>query len=298
VSFDVAAGESLGLVGESGSGKSTTARAILRLIEPTSGRVVFDGEDVGGMDRHALRSFRRRAQIVFQDPFSSLDPRQSAGAMLEEALRVHGIASSRRRDRIVELLERVGLGAAHVDRYPHEFSGGQRQRLGIARALSVGPELVVCDEPVSALDVSIRAQILNLLEDLQAELGLAYLFIAHDLAVVEYISDRVAVMYLGRILEVASAEDLYRTPRHPYTRALLAAAPQPAGERRDRRARVVVDGEVPSALAPPPGCPFAPRCTHPGKDEACTRVVPVLKPCGQGHLTACIKEWERVSEGG
>ena len=285
-------GETLGLVGESGCGKSTTGRALLRLLEPTDGVVRFRGEDVRAMDRKALRRYRGRAQIVFQDPFSSLNPRMTVGAALDEVLRVHGLGGDRRgrRRRIEELLDRVGLRGAHVDRYPHEFSGGQRQRVGIARALSVEPDFIVLDEPVSALDVSVRAQVVNLLEDLQAELGLTYLFIAHDLALVEHVSDRVAVMYLGRIVETASAEVLYRDPRHPYTRALLSAVPRPDPAAARGRERIVLSGDVPSPVAPPPGCPFHPRCPHPAKDEACARVVPPLEAKAPRHWAACIKE--------
>ena len=285
-------GETLGLVGESGCGKSTTGRTLLRLLEPTDGQVRFRGEDVRAMDREALRRYRRRAQIVFQDPFSSLNPRMTVGAALDEVLRVHGLGGDRqgRRRRIEELLERVGLRGAHVDRYPHEFSGGQRQRVGIARALSVEPDFIVLDEPVSALDVSVRAQVVNLLEDLQSELGLTYLFIAHDLALVEHVSDRVAVMYLGRIVETASAEALYRDPRHPYTRALLSAVPRPDPAAARGRERIVLAGDVPSPANPPPGCPFHPRCPHPAKDEACARVVPPLEAKAPRHWAACIKE--------
>lgn len=286
VSFDLWKGETLGLVGESGCGKSTTGRAVLRLLEPTSGQVRFDGEDLGSLDRTRLRAFRRRAQIVFQDPVGSLNPRLSAGAMLEEALLVHGLGGARRRDRAVELLELVGLGAQHLDRYPHEFSGGQRQRLGIARSLSVEPELLVLDEPVSALDVSVQAQVVNLLVDLQDRLGLTYLFIAHDLAVVEHVSDRVAVMYLGRIVEDAAADTLYRSARHPYTRALLSAVPRP-DPRANRNARIVLAGDVPSPVNPPGGCPFHPRCPSRLKDAACTDVRPSREGVGQGHVVAC-----------
>jgi oligopeptide transport system ATP-binding protein len=287
VSFDLWRGETLGLVGESGCGKSTTGRAVLRLLEPTAGEVHFEGVDVRALDRERLRAFRRRAQFVFQDPFGSLNPRLSVGAMLEEVLEVHGLGGKNRRDRAVELLELVGLRAEHIDRYPHEFSGGQRQRLGVARALSVEPDFLVLDEPVSALDVSVQAQVVNLLEDLQAELGLTYLFIAHDLALVEHVSDRVAVMYLGRIVEVAEAADLYRDPRHPYTRALLSAVPRPHPGGRDERERIVLEGDVPSAIDPPSGCPFNPRCPHPGKDESCRNARPPLEGDPGGHSAAC-----------
>ncbi|MDX1673561.1 MAG: ABC transporter ATP-binding protein [Longimicrobiales bacterium] len=288
VSLHIDRGETLGLVGESGSGKTTTGRAILRLIEPTSGEIRFLGEDVMAMDADSLRSFRRRAQIIFQDPFGSLNPRLSVGAAIREVLRVHGLAAGSEADRVRELLDLVGLHSSHADRYPHEFSGGQRQRVGIARALAVEPEFIVCDEPVSALDVSVQAQVVNLLDSLQDQLGLAYLFIAHDLGVVEHVSDRVAVMYLGRIVEVADAESLIRSPRHPYTRALLSAVPVPDPARR--RERIVLTGDVPSPTNPPSGCPFHPRCPHPLKDEACTHAVPPLEEKALDHRAACIKE--------
>ena len=291
VSFELGRGETLGLVGESGCGKSTTGRAILRLVEPTAGSVVFDGKDVLAMDARTLRAFRGRAQIVFQDPFSSLNPRLTVGAMLEEALKVHGLHcdAAGRRKRTGELLELVGLRPEHASRYPHEFSGGQRQRIGIARALSVEPEFIVCDEPVSALDVSVQAQVINLLDDLKQELGLTYLFIAHDLSVVEHVSDRVAVMYLGRIVEIAPAADLYASPRHPYTRALLSAIPRVDPADRSPGDTVVLEGDVPSPVDPPSGCPFHPRCPLPWKDAACGSQVPRLEEKAPGQWAACLK---------
>ncbi|MGH7505063.1 MAG: ABC transporter ATP-binding protein, partial [Longimicrobiales bacterium] len=275
VSFHVRRGETLGLVGESGSGKTTTGRTVLRLIEPTGGSARFDGADVFAMDDDALRKLRRRAQIVFQDPFGSLNPRMTVGDAIREVLHVHGLARGRAAaERVAELLDTVGLREAHATRYPHEFSGGQRQRIGIARALSVEPDFIICDEPVSALDVSVQAQVLNLLEALQHRLGLAYLFIAHDLSVVEHVSDRIAVMYLGRIVELAETSELVARPTHPYTRALLSAVPvpDPAGTRE----RIVLRGDIPSPSAPPSGCPFHPRCPHPLKDADCARIVPPL----------------------
>ncbi len=287
VSFSVQRGKTLGLVGESGCGKTTVGRTILRLIPATAGQVVFDGRDVFALGRSELRALRRRMQIIFQDPFGSLNPRMTVGTIVGEALTVHQIARGRERERIVaELLERCGLSASYMRRYPHEFSGGQRQRIGIARALALNPDLIICDEPVSALDVSIQSQILNLLKDLQEEMGLSYLFIAHNLAVVEHFSHEVAVMYLGKIVELAAAEEIYRNPKHPYTQALMSAIPAPDPSRR--RSRVVLTGEVPSPLNPPPGCAFHPRC--PLAIEACRRELPALvrhEGCEPSHVVAC-----------
>ncbi|MBM3389049.1 MAG: dipeptide ABC transporter ATP-binding protein [Betaproteobacteria bacterium] len=286
VSFDLIKGQTLGVVGESGCGKSTMARCILRLIEPTSGQVVFDGQDVTTADRSELRALARQMQIIFQDPFASLNPRMTVGAIIGEGLLIHGLAHGRSEvaDRVTELLTMVGLSKDQMRRYPHEFSGGQRQRIGIARALAVQPRMIVCDEAVSALDVSIQAQVINLLQDLQEQLGLTYVFIAHDLSVVEHTSNRVAVMYLGRIVEMADARDLYAQPKHPYTESLLSAVPVP--DPRVKRRRTVLQGDVPSPIHPPSGCHFHTRCPI-AQEGLCDRERPQLKSAGEGHTVAC-----------
>jgi oligopeptide/dipeptide ABC transporter ATP-binding protein len=301
VSFTLKAGETLGVVGESGCGKSTTARLIARLLQPTGGKIIFDGRDITNLSRSEMRPIRREMMMVFQDPYASLNPRKRVGAIVGEPLEVHGVGSDKdRRRRVQELLEIVGLNSEHFNRFPHEFSGGQRQRIGIARALAINPKLIICDEPVSALDVSVQAQILNLLKDLQKDFGLTYIFIAHDLNVVRHISERVMVMYLGKAVEIGSRDQLYREPKHPYTGALLSAVPIADPELGRTRKQVVLQGDVPSPLNPPVACPFHPRCPR-FVDGKCNVDTPLLTPVGsgEGHVAAChfpLEHWPMSEE--
>ena len=285
VSFTVQKGETLGLVGESGCGKTTAGRTIIRLYEPTSGRIAFDGQDITDLDAQHMLPFRKRMQMIFQDPYASLNPRMTVGEIVREPMIIHGIPKSEHADRVAHLLRLVGLNTEQAGRYPHEFSGGQRQRIGIARALAVEPELIICDEPISALDVSIQAQIVNMLEDLQKSLGLTYIFIAHDLSMVKHISTRVAVMYLGRIVELAPSDELYRNPKHPYTVSLLSSIPIPDPDKSDSRQHIALQGEIPSAINPPSGCTFRTRC--PNAKPECAALKTILQDTGNGHFCAC-----------
>lgn len=287
VSLSVNKGETLGLVGESGCGKSTLGRCITRLINPTDGKIVFNGQDITQIKGHELQSLRKKMQVIFQDPFSSLNPRMTVGAIVEEPLIIHNLFgdASGRKKRVNDLLEMVGLRPESAGKYPHEFSGGQRQRVGIARALAVEPELIICDEPVSALDVSVQSQIINLLIDLQKKLGLTYIFIAHDLKVVEHVSNNVAVMYLGQIVEQAPASQIYKNPMHPYTQALLSAIPVPVPGKKEQR--IILKGDLPSPMRPPPGCSFNPRC--PIAEAGCSKTTPALKEHGSQHFVSCLK---------
>ncbi len=286
VSFQIYKGETFGLVGESGCGKTTVGRTMIRLYQPTAGKIIFDGTDIAHLSERQLFAYRRKMQIIFQDPYASLDPRMTVTDIVSESLDIHKLAKgTERQERVIELLRSVGLNEEHANRYPHEFSGGQRQRIGIARALAVSPDFIVCDEPISALDVSIQAQVINLLQDLQRNMGLTFLFIAHDLSMVQHISDRVGVMYLGHIMEIAPSKELYAKPLHPYTQALLSAIPIPDPDEAARRQRVILQGDVPTPIDPPPGCPFVNRCQYAG--DICHKEMPPLVSHGDDHLVAC-----------
>lgn len=286
VSFTINKGETLGLVGESGCGKTTTGRTILKLYEPTSGQIIYDGKDIANLNYREMIPYRKKMQMIFQDPYASLDARMTVGDIIGEAIDIHKLATGRERmDRIYYLLERVGLNSEHANRYPHEFSGGQRQRIGIARALAVQPQFIICDEPISALDVSIQAQVVNMLEDLQDELGLTYLFIAHDLSMVKHISNRIGVMYLGNMVEIGESNELYTKPLHPYTKALLSAIPIPDPDEAEAKERIVLQGEIPSPIDPPEGCRFRSRCRY--AKDICGKETPKLKDVGAGHCVAC-----------
>lgn len=286
ISFEIRKGETFGLVGESGCGKSTTGRTLIRLYDPTDGEIIYDGVEIGKLPESELKSYRKRVQMIFQDPYASLNSRMTVGDIIGESLDIHGLASGKaRQERIFELLHTVGLSKDHASRYPHEFSGGQRQRIGIARALAVDPDFIICDEPISALDVSIQAQVVNMLEDLQNDMGLTYLFIAHDLSMVKHISDRIGVMYLGKLVEVANANTLYDNPEHPYTQALLSAIPIPDPEVTRKSQRIILEGDVPSPINPPSGCRFRTRCRY--AMDRCAVEEPILREIAPGHRVAC-----------
>ncbi|MCT4606047.1 MAG: dipeptide ABC transporter ATP-binding protein [Marinisporobacter sp.] len=286
ISFHIKKGETLGLVGESGCGKSTTGRTIIRLYEPTDGKIFFDGVDISNLSEKELQPIRNKIQMIFQDPYACLNSRMTVGDIIGEALDIHNLASGKQRTEIIhDLLSKVGLNPDHAIRYPHEFSGGQRQRIGIARALAVKPEFIICDEPISALDVSIQAQVVNMLGDLQEELGLTYLFIAHDLSMVRYISDRIGVMYLGQLVEIAGSDEIFENPAHPYTKALLSAIPIPDPDQSKIRKRILLEGDVPSPINPPNGCRFCTRCAYATKK--CSEIEPVMKDIGSGHMASC-----------